>query len=558
MRRLWLVVAAMAGGVVWSLLPALPVPLASGTELARPIRGAIHVHTRRSDGTGTVDEIAAAAQRAGLQFVVFTDHGDGTRGSDTPVYRNGVLCIDAVEVSTDRGHVLALGLPQTPFPLGGEAADVIEDIRRLGGMSIVAHPDSARPSLGWTAWTTPFDGLEWLNADSQWRDESWPSLGRSLLTYPFRRSATLATLLDRPDELLMRWDALLGERPVVGVAAADAHARLGPGEDPYRRRLSLHVPAYEQVFRTMSVAIPDRQLRGDATDDARMVLDAISVGNVYSSIDASATPALFDFTATSGAHTAGMGQRLPLNGPVRLRVRTNAPEGSTITLLSDGKAIATGGPSALEYETPAAPSVYRVEVSIAQAPGTPPVPWIVSNPIYLGTRPQLDTSREPTAISESAAVYTDGPSTEWRIEKSVRSEGSIGVVRSVGGSQLLVRYGLGGTLSESPYVAAVVASGPALARFDGLAFTASAMEPMRLRVQLRAPGDGDRRWGRSVYLDEMKRSISFGFNELAPLGTARGAPPLEEIRDLLFVVDTVNTKEGASGQVWLDDIRYVR
>jgi hypothetical protein len=202
--------------------------------------------------------------------------------------------------------------------------------------------------------------------------------------------------------------------------------------------------------------------------------------------------------------------------------------------------------------------VYRVEVSIAQAPGTPPVPWIVSKPIYLGTRPQLDTSREPTAISESAAVYTDGPSTEWRIEKSVRSEGSIGVVRSVGGSQLLVRYGLGGTLSESPYVAAVVASGPALARFDGLAFTASAMEPMRLRVQLRAPGDGDRRWGRSVYLDEMKRSISFGFNELAPLGTARGAPPLEEIRDLLFVVDTVNTKEGASGQVWLDDIRYVR
>jgi hypothetical protein len=155
-------------------------------------------------------------------------------------------------------------------------------------------------------------------------------------------------------------------------------------------------------------------------------------------------------------------------------------------------------------------------------------------------------------------VYTDGPPTEWRIEKSLRSEGSIGVVRSVEGSQLLVRYGLGGTLSESPYVAAVVASGPSLARFAGLMFTASSMHPMRLRVQLRAAGDGDRRWGRSVYLDEMKRIISIDFEELTPLGTARGAPLLEEVRDLLFVVDTVNTKQGASGQVWLDEIRYFR
>ena len=42
------------------------------------VRGAYHVHSSRSDGTGTVDEIAAAAARAGLQFVIITDHGNGT------------------------------------------------------------------------------------------------------------------------------------------------------------------------------------------------------------------------------------------------------------------------------------------------------------------------------------------------------------------------------------------------------------------------------------------------------------------------------------------------
>ncbi len=559
MRTRWLAVAiAVTVGVLWYLLPPSPVVLTPNPDFDRPIRGAIHIHTRRSDGTGTVDEIAAAARRAGLQFVIFTDHGDGTRGFDTPVYQHGVLCIDALEISTNSGHVVALGLPQTPYPLGGEAADVIEDVRRLGGISIAAHPDSSHPALRWSAWKTSFDGLEWLNADSQWRDESWHVLGRTLLTYPFRRAPVLARLLDRPDQLLMQWDAMLRERRVVAVAAADAHARLGPGEDPYRRSLSVHVPSYEQVFRTMSVSIPDRKLGGEASDDAQVVLEAIRGGHVYSSIDALAMPALLSFTGSSGSHTAGMGDRLKPNGAVVLRARTNAPEGATITLLSDGKIVASDGPSALEYEAPAGPGTYRLEVNVPRAPGLPPVPWIVSNPIYVGTHSSVDTSSKPAAIAETAAVYSDGPATDWRIEKSVRSEGSISVVRSVEGTQLLLRYGLGGTLSESPYVAAVVASGPSLVRFSGLMLTANAMSPMRLRLQLRALGEGDRRWGRSVYLDETRRSISIDFDEMLPLGTATGSPVLAEIRDLLFVIDTVNTKQGASGQVWLDDVRYFR
>ena len=44
---------------------------------------------------GSVDEVAAAAAAAGLQFVVFTDHGDATRPPDPPAYRHGVLTIDA-------------------------------------------------------------------------------------------------------------------------------------------------------------------------------------------------------------------------------------------------------------------------------------------------------------------------------------------------------------------------------------------------------------------------------------------------------------------------------
>ena len=68
------------------------------------VPGAFHVHTNRSDGLSGPEEIAAAAARAGLKFVIFTDHGDGTRRPDPPAYRSGVLCLDGIEISTNGGH----------------------------------------------------------------------------------------------------------------------------------------------------------------------------------------------------------------------------------------------------------------------------------------------------------------------------------------------------------------------------------------------------------------------------------------------------------------------
>jgi hypothetical protein len=289
-----------------------------------------------------------------------------------------------------------------------------------------------------------------------------------------------------------------------------------------------------------------------------MVLDAIRNGRVFSTIDALASPAKFTFRATSGAHQAVMGERLPLDGPVMLRVETNGPDGSTIRLLSEGKAVASGALPVLEYTAPSTPAAYRVEIESPDAPGSPASPWLLSNPIYVGSETPREMSSRAAPIAQTVAVYSNGSAADWRVEKSVRSEGTIGVAKSVDGTQLLLRYGLGGTLSESPYVAAVIASGSDLAGSTGIVFTARAMQPMRLTFQLRAPGDADRRWGRSVYLDDMARTVTIAFDEMLPLGAATGRPRLEDVRDLLFVVDTVHAKQGSSGQVWLDEIRYVR
>ncbi len=79
------------------------------------------------------------------------------------------LCLDAVEISTNGGHLVALGLPAAPYPLAGEAGDVLEDVHRLGGFGIAAHPDSPKADLQWRDWEVPFDGIEIVNLDTAWR-----------------------------------------------------------------------------------------------------------------------------------------------------------------------------------------------------------------------------------------------------------------------------------------------------------------------------------------------------------------------------------------------------
>src|SRR5712664_2369664 len=164
MKRWMIGTAALVAAVaVFVALTIPPRRLALAEAVDWTIPGIIHVHTNRSDGLSGPDEIAAAAARAGLRFVVFTDHGDGTRRPDPPQYRSGVLCLDGVEISTSGGHYVVIDMPASPYPLAGDPRDVVEDVRRMGGFGIAAHPDSPKPELRWRDCTIPVDGLELLN-----------------------------------------------------------------------------------------------------------------------------------------------------------------------------------------------------------------------------------------------------------------------------------------------------------------------------------------------------------------------------------------------------------
>jgi hypothetical protein len=577
-------VAVVAALVGFSLQPRrllLPQAPDDGT-----VPGAFHVHTNRSDGLSGPDEIAAAAARAGLKFVIFTDHGDGTRRPDAPSYRSGVLCLDGVEISTNGGHYIALDMPPAPYPLAGEARDVVEDVRRIGGFGIAAHPDSGKQQLRWREWTAPFDGVEILNLDTGWRlwvaearrsAGKWPArrhVAAALLDYPFRPAETIAGLIRSGEGLLYQWAAVAARRPVVAIAGVDAHARLDLRNDPVDTRFALPLPGYESSFRVLSIRVrPERSLTGDAAADGAMVMRAIRAGRLYTALDGIATPPFFEFTATNAQGTARDGERLAAGGPVTLRVKSNAPSGFATTVWN-GTRIVGSEHREQEFTVPLPggdPAVYWVEI---RAPGRPrgawggrttvtSLPWIRSNPIYVRSAEPPGSLPARPAATVREALFNGRTTDGWRAEHDPISLAVVEPAPVVGGAELRLRYGLAG--GESPgRVAALACDTPrGIAGHDRLALTLRAERPMRISIQLRI-GDAQgkasgERWQRTIYVSPADEERTVFFDDFMPLGnTHTFKAPLADIRSILFVIDATNTRPGDSGRMWIKRAELAR
>jgi hypothetical protein len=562
--RIALILFAAVALIALTLLPRR----ALHTEPPPPqtVRGAFHIHSNRSDGSGGVDAIAAAAAAAGLQFIIVTDHGDGTRAPDPPAYRSGVLVLDGIELNTAGGHYAVIGLPQSPYPLAGTAADVIEDVRRLGGFGFAAHPGSPRPSLSWQDWAAPIDGLEWLNADSEWRDEPRLPIARALLAYLLRAPESMATLLDYPTAVMQQWDSLSRSRPVVGLAGADAHARLALRErgDPDGESVHIPLPAYDASFRTFSNhVVLDAPLSGDAAADARRLQDAIRAGRTYSVIDALASPGSLTFTASSGSRSAQLGEGLPIENDVSLRASVSGPPGTTLVLLRNGQRVQQVTDGVLDTSGGKDPGAYRIEAYTAHAPGGPAVPWIVSNPIYAGIVMQPNApagvaepvSRIPARTAEASAE--SGPRDTSNVTADIASDP---LARTFAGEPgINWDVALAGGQATGQFAAASLPIAGGVAGFERVRFVVSSAAPMRVWVQLRAPVGNTERWGATFYSDSQPRTIDIAFARFNAIGvTSSPRPPLDRVNALLFVVDTLNTLPGTKGSLKISEVGFVK
>ena len=374
-RLLQALAATLLGYVLLFALAALfakypLVPETSGRSGSDPpgppeIRGAFHIHSTLSDGRGTPSQIAQAAKSAGLQFIILADHNLQTLS--LPTFEHGVLVITGVEASTWQGHLVAVGARGGLHRLEWEQ-DPVWRAQQLGALTIIAHP--VQPFVGWTEAESAgrADGMELYSANSlffsAWKHPLTLMLpaAAAYLTNPMHGLMILSRAQEESTQLLLD---LSVRGPKLAVCAQDAHG----------------FPPYELEFRAFSLHVPlTGELQGglpsDASQAARAVIDAISLGRAYCVFDALGSARGFAIEGLRGtARRASVGDRvtvrLPPFAPTQARVRV----WGNGHVEPDGQTVLFDKPGPVQIEAWAA--------APGKLLGTTWRPWIVPSPIFV-------------------------------------------------------------------------------------------------------------------------------------------------------------------------------
>jgi hypothetical protein len=342
--------------------------------------GNLHVHTSYSDGEALHAEVAQAAESAGLDFVIVTDHNvwvDGLEG-----YHGKVLLLVGEEIHDVRrepqaNHLLIYSAEAEMSLQADDPQALIDAVNQHGGFCYLAHPYEYASRVGgeeaipWVDWdVSGYVGLEIWNYMSEFKALARNRLAALYCAYfPSRgiRGPFRATL--------RQWDALLSQgRRAAAIGGADAHGTtylMGP----LRRVLF----PYDYLFRCVNThVLTEHPLNGLLEHDKAQFYDALRAGRTWVGYDLPASTAGFRFEARSGANRAMVGGELRRTGATIFEVHT--PYDADVRLVSNGKFVARASGNHLRY-TSDMPGAYRVEAYRRYRWGRRG--WIFSSPIYV-------------------------------------------------------------------------------------------------------------------------------------------------------------------------------
>jgi hypothetical protein len=347
--------------------------------------GNLHIHTGYSDGILYHAVLAAEAAKAGLDFLITTDHNVLVRGAgrryDFPGARRVMLLAGEEIHQQDRipqkNHLLALGIFADLSRKARVPQQLVDAVNAAGGAAFLAHPfDPAAPliheeALGWVAWdVNEYAGLEIWNYMSEFK---------SLMRNPFAMIfyALFPSLGIRgPDgETVALWDRLLAEgRRVAAVGGSDAHGHaysFGP--------LRKVVFPYGYLFRAVNMHVLLEESTGEVETDGRAIVAALKAGRSWVAYDLSKRTNGFRFWAAGRDGEAQMGGEIALSAQPVLHAVLPAPARWKL-IRAGSEPVQEGSGTQIAFSA-AQPGAYRLE---ARRPYRGRLRgWIFSNPIYV-------------------------------------------------------------------------------------------------------------------------------------------------------------------------------
>ena len=356
--------------------------------------GVYHVHSTMSDGLLSPEEIAVQARATGVSLVLLTDHGTPNLASSS--FRkiiDGVTIVGGSEANLPDGRLTFFGAQQAPgFRLSSFPPEAMDDARGWGAFPVLAYPDD--PDYGWRYWDSDLrpGGIEVLNLFTSLRGASWADRLRLAMYYPFSHYYFLKSIAV-PAESLAHWDGFLRRDKIWGLEASDAH-----GGVRIVSWFSLKVPSYADTFSYAGMGISQRY---QSDPEA-----AVRSGDFFNCIRGAGEPDQFEFSAHYGFQDFPSGSDAPVNSSLHVELQASH-QAVRVVLKKDGVALRESTGEHLDLENAAA-GVYRVEVFLPAHPLLrADVPWILSNPIFVGMRRVPLPAGHFTAIRAQLARHAD-------------------------------------------------------------------------------------------------------------------------------------------------------
>ena len=562
-------VLAVFGSALWiracADAPRTPGVIDAGDH-ASPVgtlSGVVHVHTDRSDGRGSVADVVAAARKAKADFIVITDHNRADPPELPPAIAGDPVTLIGSEISTEAGHVLAIGIRPPTFRFSGTLTEVLDDVRHLGGCAFAAHPTSPRGETRFTRHDEPGNwGIEIANGDTAWREASPVSLALAAWSYPANAPFALRKTLGAFESERALWDGLQKRRFVPAIGGTDAHGRI-----PISRNVSLPVPSYEALFDLVrTVVYLDAPLPPASASARATIARALCQGASAVTIPSYANPKSVVFgarTPDGKFHLAGATVRYE-PGTV-IHVSGGFPQGVRTRLLRDGVEVAVAAPGIHHDVT--TPGVYRVEVYLEGER----TPWILTNAISVLT-PEMQLAREDAARPKPATLVEGALSidpfetaTSFNPEHDPGSAIELPILDTTGGrgrgAAARLSFRLNATPTPPVWVALSDRTPRDLSANTGISFWMKGDGEYRIWFQIRdlnpaSADEGTEAWFASVRTSPAWTLYNIPFKSLRSINRASdGSFDPSKIAHIVFVIDHGAMPFGSTGKIWIDDLR---
>lgn len=313
------------------------------------------MHSKFSDGTGTVKEIATCASDSNLDFAILTDHNTlKAKEKGFEKWYGNTMLIVGYEMNDihNKNHYLVFGMDEvvgtyeklSDGDLGNRlsAVEYVKEIKDKGGIGFLAHPHEVRkhlpghPAYPWTAWESEdFTGIEIWNHMSEWAEGLNESNKLQRFLHP------LKSIIAPAEITLKKWDELNSKRKVVAIGGIDAHAHkhnfMG---------FVFEIFAYKILFKSIRThVLVEREIKKNNSKafefDKKQIIDALGSGRCFIVNNYYGSGTGFRFFAEYEGNHYTMGDEIKFdkNKNKKIILRTFLPSEAKIKLVKKGKCL---------------------------------------------------------------------------------------------------------------------------------------------------------------------------------------------------------------------------